>query len=190
MVLLVNGLATRIATILPQYTSLALGWPLATVNGLIALQALISAASLFALPLVRKVCLEPLYAERGGSIAIDLFITQVSLVANMIGMVGLGFSAGLPLFIVALSVYTSGAGLGDSLISFGTHTLAEGESMADFYVRTGLVNAVAALIGGPLWSAALGYVIRIEVIPLGTPFWLCAGLFGTAVFGVATLTRS
>lgn len=161
-----------------------------------ALKALISAASLFALPLFRKTVLEPRVSEAKGTEganAIDLFITHVSLIANTIGMIGLGFSAGVPLFVGALCVYTSGAGLADSLISFGTHTLVgKGEiSVADFYVRTGLVNALAALLGGPLWSGILGYVVwrRSEWIPLGTPFWVCAGLFGVGCAGVVTLRR-
>ena len=190
LILLVNGLASRINAILPQYTSLALGWPLATVNRLMALKALVTAASLFALPIARKLLLEPLYPEEGGSTAIDLLIIQVSLVANSIGIIGLGFSAGVPLFVLALCTYTSGAGLADSLISFGTHTLAKGELVADFYVRTGLVNAVAALMGGPLWSLALYHTIRHEWLPLGTPLWLCAGLFGMGCAGVATLKRA
>lgn len=154
-----------------------------------ALKALVSAASLFALPLVRRMYLEPRFPEGSkGAIAIDLFITQVSLVANTIGIVGLGFaSAGTALFILSLCVYTSGAGLADSLISFGTYTFDSGEMVADFYVRTGLVNAVAALIGGPLWSVAISCVIRSEWVPLGTPFWCCAGLFGLGCAGVTTL---
>ena len=154
-----------------------------------AVKALISAASLFTLPTVRNLYLEPWFEGRGGSIAIDLFITQVSLVTNTIGIIGLGFSAGAPFFIFALCVYTSGTGLADSLISFGTHTLPEGESVADFYIRTGLVSAVAALIGGPLWSTVLSSVLRNDRAPLGTPFWLCAGLFGLGCAGVATLKK-
>ncbi|KAL8654502.1 MAG: hypothetical protein Q9226_003410 [Calogaya cf. arnoldii] len=192
LVLLINGLATRIGTILPQYTSLALGWPLATVNRLLALKALVSAASLFALPFMRRHFLEPRFPEgSGGAVAIDLLITQTSLVVNTIGIVGLGFSSGgVTLFVVSLCVFTSGAGLADSLISFGTHTLDKGETVADFYVRTGLVNAVAALIGGPIWSVAMSYAIKSEWVPLGTPFWICAGLFGMGCAGVATLRGS
>lgn len=192
LVLLINGLALRIGAILPQYTSLALGWPLATVNRLLALKAMVSATSLFALPLLRRRFLEPRFSEgRGGAIAIDILITQVSLVANTIGIIGLGFSsAGVTLFVFSLCVFTSGAGLADSLISFGTHTLAKGELVADFYVRTGLVNAVAALIGGPMWSVAMSYAIRSGWIPIGTPFWVCAGLFGLGCVGVATLNRA
>ncbi|KAL8771940.1 MAG: hypothetical protein Q9194_004743 [Teloschistes cf. exilis] len=189
LVLLINGIAAGIGVILPQYTSLLLGWPFAVVNRALALKALISAASLFTLPTVRRLFLGPWFAESGGSIAIDLFITQISIIANTIGIVGLGFSAGVPFFILALCVYTSGTGLADSLIAYGTHTLPEGELVADFYVRTGLVGALAALIGGPMWSTALSFVLRSGRIPLGTPFWVCAGLFGLACAGVATLRR-
>ncbi|KAL8785046.1 MAG: hypothetical protein Q9195_008806 [Heterodermia aff. obscurata] len=190
LLLLIYGLAIRIEVILPQYISLALGWPLATVNRAQALKALVSALSLFLLPTMRKRYLEPQFVTRGGSTAVDLFITQASLVANTIGIVGLGFSAGAPFFILALCVYTSGTGLADSLTSYGTFMLPAGESVAEFYVRTGLVSTVAALIGGPLWSAALSVVLRSEWMPLGTPFWLCAGLFGLGCAGVVTLKRA
>ena len=187
ILLLIYGIAIRIEVILPQYISLALGWPLATVNRLQALRSLVSAACLFALPAMRKRYLEPRFVTKGGSTAVDLFIIQASLVANMIGIVGLGFSAGAPFFILTLCVYTSGTGLADSLTSYGTFMLPAGESVAEFYVRTGLVTTVSALIGGPLWSAALSFVLRSEWMPLGTPFWLCAGLFGLGCAGVVTL---
>ena len=184
-----NGLATRIGIILPQYTSLALHWSLARVNILIALRALISAISLFVLPFVRERYIEPWFEAHGGTIAVDLFISQISLVANTIGIFILGLSTRLSLFIVGLCVYTSGAGLGDSLISFGTHTLPQGQLIADFYVRTGLINAIAALIGGPIWNAGMNFAIRHERIPLGTPLLLCVGLFCISCVGVAKLRQ-
>lgn len=190
ILLLIYGIAVRVEVILPQYISLALGWPFATVNRLQALKALVSAASLFALPTMRKRYLEPQFVAKGGSTAVDLFITQVSLVANTIGIIGLGFSAGAPFFILALCVYTSGTGLADSLTSYGTFMLPAGESVAEFYVRTGLVSTVAALIGGPLWSAALSFVLRSGWMPLGTPFWLCASLFALGCAGVVTLKNA
>ena len=183
-------MAIRIEVILPQYTSLALSWPLATVNRVLALKSLISAASLFAIPTLREAFLEPRYTNRGGASAIDLLITQASLVANTIGIIGLGFSAGVPFFILAMCVYTSGTGVLDSLTSYGTYTLPAGESVAEFYVRTGMTASVAALLGGLFWSAAFSYVVRSDWIPLGTPFWLCASLFVVNCVGVAALKRT
>lgn len=186
---LLNGLAVRIEVILPQYTSLALGWPLAVVNRAIALRALISATILFALPTVRRLYLEPRYVNKGGTTAIDLFITQASLMANTIGIVGLGFSAGAPFFIITMCVYTSGTGLADSLAAYGTHTLPAGETVAEFYVRTALITTISALIGAPFWSTAFAFVLRSGWIPMGSVFWLCATLFGAGVAGVVALKR-
>ena len=185
VVYLLNGLAIRIEVLLPQYTSLALGWPLAAVNQLLALKDLVTALMLFALPSIRKIYLEPRF--KNSVTAIDLFVTQASLVANMIGIVGLGLSAPVLLFILSLCVYTSGAGLADSLFAYGTHTLPSGEKVADLYVRLGLIGTVAALIGAPLWSVLFSVVLKSEWIPLGLPFLLSAGLFAAGWVGVRSL---
>ncbi|KAI4138800.1 MAG: hypothetical protein L6R39_006598 [Caloplaca ligustica] len=162
LVYLLYGLAVRIEILLPQYTSLALGWPLATVNRVLALKALVSAMVLFALPTIRKLYLEPRYSNKAhdGSTAIDLFIIKTSLVANTIGIVGLVIPAGVPFFIMSLCVYTTGIGLPDSLTSYGTHTLPAGEDVAEFYVRTGLITTIAALLGAPFWSMLFRLVLQ------------------------------
>ena len=185
VVFLINGLATRIQVLLPQYTSLVLHWPLATVDRALALQALVSSLVLFALPMVRKWYLEP----RMNTLQVDLLITQVSLLTTTIGIIGLGFSAPALFFILALCVYTSGTGLGDSLTAYGTLTLPPGEKVPDFYMRTGLINTIAALIGGPLWSTVFSLVLRSGFLPLGLPFWMCAVLFGVGVGGAMALRK-
>lgn len=185
VVFLVNGLATRIEVLLPQYTSLVLHWPLATVNRALALKALVSALMLFALPTLRNLYLEP----RMSTLQVDLLITQVSLLTNTIGVVGLGFSTPAIFFILALCVYTSGTGLADSLTTYGTFTLPPGEKVSEFYVRTGLINTIAAMIGAPLWSALFSLVLKNGGLPLGLPFWMCAALFGAGVSGAVALRK-
>ena len=177
IIFLINGLATRAEVLLSQYTSLVLHWPLATVNKVLALKALVSALWLFALPTLRKRYLEP----RMSTAHIDLWITQVSLITNIVGMIGLGFAAPAPLFILALCIYTSGMGLADSLTALGTITLPPGEEVSAFYVRTGLIQTIAGLIGAPLWSTVFSITLRSGFLPLGVPFWLCAGLFAAGV---------
>ena len=186
IVFLLNGLAVGINVLLPQYTSLSLQWPLATVNRAMALQALVSALVLFALPTLRRCFLEPRMAAQ----QIDLFITQSSLIANAIGVIGLGISAPATFFILSFCVYTSGSGLADSLTSYGTSSLPEGQKVDDLYVRTGLISTVAGLIGAPLWSGLFSLVIQSESLPLGLPFWLCAGLYLGGIAGVKALSSS
>lgn len=95
-----------------------------------------------------------------GSTAIDLLIMKISVLANTFGILGLAISAGPPLFILSLCVYTTGIGLPDSLTAYGTNTLPAGEEVAEFYVRTGLIYTIAALIGGPFWSMAFRLALQ------------------------------
>lgn len=107
-------------------------------------------------------------------------------------MVGLGFSgvfASAGLFIASLCIYTSGIGLADSLTSYGTFSLAPGQTVADFYVRVGLINTIAGLAAAPLWSGLFSFILRSNILPFGLPFWICAGLFGAGLVGVGALRR-
>ena len=118
---------------------------------------------------------------------VDLFIVQAALVANMVGMIGLGFSSPAVFFILALCVYTAGNGLYDSLTAYGTLTLPPGEKVSEFYVRTGLINTLAALVGAPIWSWIFSVVLKSGYLPLGLPFWVCAALFGAGISGARVL---
>lgn len=180
---LMNSFAHSVQVIIPQYTSLVLSWPFARVDAILALKALVSSIVIFSLPVFRKIHLEPYLSTPN----IDLLITQISLAVHFVGMVGLGFSgifASPGFFTVSLCIYTSGIGLADSLTSYGTFSLAPGQTVADFYVRVGLINTIAGLTAAPFWSALFSLILRSKILPLGLPFWLCAGLFGAGLVGV------
>lgn len=120
---------------------------------------------------------------------VDLFITHASLLANLVGMIGLGFSNSAALFIMSLCVFTFGCGLGDSLCAFGTLSLPPGETVAEFYTRFGLVQTLAGIAGAPVWSGILSLVLKSSLLPLGFPFWLCACLFGCGLLGIGKLRQ-
>ncbi|KAL8743194.1 MAG: hypothetical protein Q9190_004429 [Brigantiaea leucoxantha] len=182
---LTTGFARVVEVLLPQYTSLALNWPLATVNLALSLKSLVSAIILFALPTLRTLYLEPRFQD---SPLIDLLVIQASLIVHTIGMIGLGFSAAPALFfVIALCVYTSGVGLADSLTSYGTVTIPTSQTISDFYLRIGLVQTIAGLIAAPSWSTVFGFVLSTK-LPLGMPMWISAALFACA-FGGTTLLR-
>ena len=150
-----------------------------------ALKNLVSALFLFMLPTLRRIYLEP----RMSVPQMDLFITQASLLANTLGVIALGVSGPAWSFVLSLCVYTCGMGLADSLYSYGTFTLPDGENVAELYVRLGLLNTIASLVAGPLWSTLFSVVLRSGALPLGLPFWLSSGLFGAGIAGVAVLKR-
>ena len=120
---------------------------------------------------------------------IDLLIMQVSLFANVLGVIALGVSGPAWFFVLSLCVYTGGILLPDSLYSYGTLALPPGETVAEFYVQAGLVNTVAFMVAGPLWSTLFSMVLRSDALPLGLPFWLCSIFFGAGIAGVTALKR-
>lgn len=188
LIFMIHGFAINIQVIVPQYTSLVLSWPYAEVDAAIALKHLVAAMVIFCLPVFRKTYLEPHLSTP----KIDLLIIQGSLSLNIIGMVGLGFSgvfASTGLFITSLCIYNSGIGLADSLTSYGTYNLAPGQTVADFYVRLGLINLIASLAGAPLWSGLFSIVLQSKILPFGLPFWMCAVLYGTELGAVGALRK-
>lgn len=174
LIFFIYSFTTSIEVLHIQYISLSLHWSLALANSLLAIRALVSACLLLALPTLRRKYLHP---RMNGQQA-DLFIVQASLFLNCIGMVGYGFSLPAPLFTMALCIYTSGNGLYDSLTTFGRSTLPANEKPADFFVRSGLVQTIAGLIGAPFWTTLFRLCIKSSSWPIGLPIWASAGLFG------------
>ncbi|KAL8816416.1 MAG: hypothetical protein Q9223_004574 [Gallowayella weberi] len=185
LIFLINGLAVRVEVLLPQYTSLALHWPLSTVNLALTLQSLVSAFVLLALPTLRERYLEP----HMSTASIDLLIIRICLLAGTFGMIGLGFSAPAAFLVVALCIYTCKAGLYDSLTAYGTLTLPPLEKVSELYVRIGLITEIAALVGAPLWSTFFSLVLQRGGLPLGLPFWVSASLYATGVGCAVALKR-
>ncbi|KAL8889961.1 MAG: hypothetical protein Q9215_002830 [Flavoplaca cf. flavocitrina] len=140
-IFLLYSFTTRVEVLNYQYISLTLGWSLATVNSLLAGNALLSAVILFLLPTIRKIYLQP----RRNDQEVDLLIVKGSLLLNAVGMAGFGISIASAFFVLALLVYTSGNGLYDSLTTFGLTSLTGEQRPDDFLVRSGLVQTIAGL---------------------------------------------
>lgn len=173
-IFLLYSFTTRVAVLNPQYISLTLDWSLATVNSLLAGNALLSAMLLFALPTVRKVYLEPRMNDQ----QVDLLVVKGSLTLNIIGMAGFCISVASPLYIIALSVYTSGSWLYDSLTTFGLTSLPGDQKPASFLVRCTLVQTIAGLVAAPFWSSIFSLCLKSKSLPTGLPFGISAALFG------------
>ena len=181
-IFLLYSFTTRVEVLNYQYISLTLGWSLATVNSLLAGNALLSAVILFLLPTIRKIYLQP----RRNDQEVDLLIIKGSLLLNAVGMAGFGISIASAFFVLALLVYTSGNGLYDSLTTFGLTSLTGEQRPDDFLVRSGLVQTIAGLVAAPFWSSLFSRCLKSDVLSTGLPYWISAGLF----VGTTLLTRS
>lgn len=176
----IYSFTTRVEVVGPQYISITLGWSLATVNLLLATKALVSACLLLALPTVRRIYLEPRINDQ----QIDLLIVQASLFFNAIGAAGVGFPLATSFFVLTIYIYTTGIGVYDSLTTYGRCTLPDGEKMSEFFVRSGLVQTIAGLVAAPIWTTMFSVCLKSEVLPIGLPFWVSAGLFA-AIFVIS-----
>ncbi|KAL8864283.1 MAG: hypothetical protein Q9198_009970 [Flavoplaca austrocitrina] len=77
-IFLLYSFTTRVEVLNYQYISLTLGWSLATVNSLLAGNALLSAVILFLLPTIRKIYLQP----RRNDQEVDLLIVKAKAAAD------------------------------------------------------------------------------------------------------------
>ncbi|KAL8834927.1 MAG: hypothetical protein Q9176_007221 [Flavoplaca citrina] len=169
-IFLLYSFTTRVEVLNFQYISLTLGWSLATVNSLLAGNALLSAVILFLLPTIRKIYLQP----RRNDQEVDLLIIKGSLLLNAVGMAGFGISIASAFFVLALLVYTSGNGLYDSLTTFGLTSLTGEQRPDDFLVRSGLVQTIAGLVAAPFWSSLFSRCLKSDVLSTGLPYWISA----------------
>ncbi|KAL8897654.1 MAG: hypothetical protein Q9207_007104 [Kuettlingeria erythrocarpa] len=176
-IFLLYSFTTRVEVLNPQYISITLDWSLATVNSLLAGKALLSAMILFALPVIRKIYLQPRLNDQ----QIDLFIVKASLSLNALGMAGFGIPISSPLFIAALLLYTSGNGLYDSLTTFGLTSLPVDQKPGDFLVRIGLAQTISGLVAAPFWSTVFSLCLKSDSLSTGLAYWISAGLFGGTI---------
>ena len=184
LLVLVHNLAMNVEVLLPQFTSLNLQWTLASSNdSAVALKSFLAALVLISLPTLRKRLLEP----RLATAQIDLLIMAASTAACILGALGLGISTAPVTYIISVCLYTAGQGLADSMIAYGTTILGPTQTLSEYYVRTSLVQTIAAFLGGPLWSTFFALILRSRALPLGTPFVLCSLMFCVIMMGVKAL---
>ena len=181
--LLASNFAQSIQVLLPQYSSLQLQWPLATSNAALAVKSLSSAVVSIVLPTLRTLFLE----SHMTTVQVDLLITRASIAVSFLGMLGLGASTIPVTFILSLCLYTLGQGLVDSLTAYGTITLGPDQKLGEFYVRTCLVQTLAAITAAPIWSTTFAVVLKDKGLPLGMPFYFCAACFALSWLGARYL---
>ena len=182
---LMNGLAANVTVMLSQYISLTLHWSLAAVNSALGTMALVSAIWLACLPTLRQKFLEP----RMSTPQVDLFITQASLIAKIVGYVAIGFALPAPLLVLALCIYTIGIGAYESLVAYGSVTLPKGQTASDFYVGIGLLQLLSGMVGSATWAGLFNLILKNDAVPMGLLFWIGAGVFGVAAQGIALLKK-
>ena len=174
LIFFLSNMCARVEVLNPQYISLRLSWPLESVNSLLALRSLASACSSALLPTLRKRYLEP---SRSGQ-QCDVFIIRTCLFLSVLGILGVGSPLPIPLFVLALCLCANGNSFLDSLTTFGAVTLIPGETIPDYFLRTGLIQTFGGLLAAPIWASIFSFCVASPGVSIGTPYWLSALSFG------------
>lgn len=179
----VVGMGVRI--VLQQWASTFFHWTLVKTSYVLSFELLVNGLVLVSLPFISQRVLKP---RLGSTRQADIWVAKVSLIMNIIGALCIGFAPTGVLFVVALTVYSAGAGLYDALKSFATGLLRK-EEITRLYVGISMVETVGGLIGGPLWSGVFSLALCVDFLGTGLPFWMCSLCFIGAFVSVLHLER-
>lgn len=185
LILFLNRIALSIRVIFTPWASKTFLWRLADVAALNSFELAVTAAVLLSLPRVTRKYLLPAMGESSGRA--NLWIAKASLVANMAGIACIAVAPSRIFHAAALTVYTLGTGLDNSLQSFTTATMKDAEAIERLYLGMGMVSTVGGTAGTAVWSSLYAALVRGGGWWVRMPFVICVGLFAMAFWLVCRL---
>lgn len=167
-----------------QYVSTRYHWTLANANYLISMRSFLNIVVFTAvLPtaawyLVHKKGFAP--REK------DLLLAKISVVALLIGTIGIGLSASISPLIVSIVIQTAGMGFAYLIRSIIT-TLVEARQVARLYVGITIIETLGGLVAAPLSAALFSWGLHLGGGSgpwLGLPHMATGIMFGLTAAGV------
>ena len=92
-------------------------------------------------------------------------------------------------YIVAISVYTLGSGVLDSLRSFATGLVGGRDEVENLYLGMGFATTLGGMVASALWSGVLSAVLGKGWVLERIPFWGVLGAMGVVFLVVKRLER-
>jgi len=92
-------------------------------------------------------------------------------------------------YVLALMVYTLSIPLVDSLRSFSTGLVSEGEEVEKLYLGISMVETIGGMIATALWSGLFSSVLGKGWVLERTPFWGCLVIMGGVWLVLRMLAR-
>ena len=183
LILFFNVIGMGIRIITQQWVSKVFHWTLAETSYMISLEVFLSGIVLVLLPSISQ---HITTTRLHSACCTDLWLSQISLVFNIVGALCMSLAPNGFLFVASLAVYTMGSGLYDSLKSLATGLLAK-ERITKLYVGVALAESAGGLISGPLWTSLFSRALTSRWLPLGTPFLVCSLCFLLALVTIFRL---
>ncbi|RYO48954.1 hypothetical protein AA0113_g9732 [Alternaria arborescens] len=179
-------LAAVISMTTPQWASGTFQTSLSQVDQITALEQIISACTLLALPLLSRYVLRPrLHAKH----AVDLAIIVGSLLTGILSALVIAMAPSLSIYAIGVAIGATGMGLSDALRSFATSGLSSEEAVQRLYMSIRTVQTLAAIAGTPLWSGLLLWIISNPSVPRGLLYLGNCGVLITCLLSIKFLQR-
>lgn len=170
-----------------QYVSTRYHWTLANANYLISMRSFLNIV-VFTIGLPAAAW----HLVQKRSFAVrekDFFLAKISVIALLIGTVGIGLSDSIPPLLVCIIIQTCGMGFAFLIRSIIT-TLVEPRQVARLYVGITIIETMGALAAAPLSAALFSWGLTLGGPWLGLPHMLTGIMFALTAAGVWWVARS
>jgi hypothetical protein len=178
---LVDGISVTFA----QWASITYSWTFADVNALCSFEMIVSGGMLLTLPILTTRYLMPYLS----SSEVDMRVSKIALYFLFLGLAFMSVAPTRVSWVVAVTVYTLGTPLPDSLRSFSTCMIGGKEDLEKLYLGIGMVQTIGGLISTALWSGLFSSVLGRGWLLERTVFWGCSGSMLITMFVLERLEK-
>jgi hypothetical protein len=180
-------LATCISLTTQQWASGTFHTGLSNIDKVTAMEQIVSAVTLLALPVVARYLLRPRLRTKE---AVDFSVIVGSLLASIAGALIIATAPSLAAYAVGVAVGATGIGVSDALRSFATSTLSDKDLVQRLYISIRTVQTLAAIVGAPLWSGFFVWLLDHPNLSRGSLYLGNAFLVFVCLLLAISLRRS
>jgi hypothetical protein len=106
---------------------------------------------------------------------VDITLTQFFLVFSFLGLLAMALAPTRAAYVAAITIYTFGSGVRDSLRSFSTGLLGGSGEVEKCYLGIGLVETLGGMAASGLWMGIYSGVVGRGWWLARMPFWGALG---------------
>lgn len=180
-------LASCISLTTQQWASGTFHTGIANIDKVTAMEQVVSAVTLLALPVLARYLLRPRLRTKEG---VDFCVLVGSLLASIAGALIIATAPSLAAYAVGVAVAATGIGASDALRSFATSTVSDKDLVQRLYISIRTVQTLAAIVGAPLWSGFFVWLINHPNVSRGSLYLGNASLILVSLLLAMHLRRS
>lgn len=180
-------LASCISITTQQWASGTFHTGLSNIDKVTAMEQIVSAVTLLALPALARYILHPRLRTKE---AVDFWVIVGSLLTSIAGALIIATAPSLAAYAVGVAVAATGMGLSDALRSFATSALSDKDLVQRLYISIRTVQTLAAMVGAPLWSGFFVWLLNHPNLSRGSLYLGNAFLVFVCLLLAMSLRRS